>query len=175
MPGNRNRVTAGSGSVVCQEAELKGEITIGTGTVLHPKCRIIAEGGPIYIGKNNIIEENSVIFNKNVAPLVIGDDNVFEVSCYVEGSRVGNCNTIGTRAKVLGNTTIGNNCVIGPGCSTESNETVEDMTVVYGQQPSRRIQSSILPGHSSLHTRHLEYLREMLPKYNHVKRLESSG
>lgn len=35
-----------------------------TGTVLHPQCRVIAENGPIYIGKNNIIEENVIIFNK---------------------------------------------------------------------------------------------------------------
>lgn len=34
------------------------------GTVLHPQCRVIAENGPIYIGKNNIIEENVIIFNK---------------------------------------------------------------------------------------------------------------
>ncbi|KAI8071636.1 trimeric LpxA-like protein [Gongronella butleri] len=172
---SRNRVTAGIGAVVCQEAELKGEVAIGNGTVLHPKCRIIAEGGPIYIGKNNIIEENCILFNKNVSPLVIGDDNVFEVGSYVEGSRVGNGNTIGTRARVLGNTTIGNHCVVGAGCATELNETIEDMTVIYGAQPYRRTQSAILPGQASLHTRHLEYLREMLPRFNHLKRLESTG
>jgi dynactin-6 len=39
-------------------------LSLLVGTVLHPQSRIIAENGPVYIGKNNIIEENSVIFNK---------------------------------------------------------------------------------------------------------------
>ncbi|ORZ26156.1 trimeric LpxA-like protein [Absidia repens] len=170
---SRNRITAGSKAVVCQETELRGEVSIGAGTVLHPQCRIIAENGPIYIGKNNIIEENSIVFNRNAAPLVIGDENVFEVGCYVEGSRIGNNNVIGTRARVIGNTIIGNHCVIGAACSTEINETIEDMVVIYGNQPSRRTQSTILPGQATLHARHLEYLREVLPKYNHLKRLET--
>ncbi|KAI8329440.1 trimeric LpxA-like protein [Chlamydoabsidia padenii] len=168
---SRNRITAGPKTVVCQETDLKGEVSIGA--VLHPQCRIIAENGPIYIGKNNIIEENSIIFNKNAAPLVIGDENVFEVGCYVEGSRIGNNNVIGTRSRVLGNTIIGNHCVIGAACSTEMNETIEDMVVIYGSQPSRRNQSTILPGQAALHSRHLEYLREVLPKYNHLKRVET--
>ncbi|KAI8099223.1 trimeric LpxA-like protein [Halteromyces radiatus] len=170
---SRNRITAGPGTVVCQETELRGEVSIGAGTVLHPQCRIIAENGPIYIGKNNIIEENTIIFNKNAAPLVIGDENVFEVGCYVEGSRLGNNNVIGTRARVLGNTIIGNHCVIGAACSTEVNETIEDMTVIYGSQPNRRTQSNVLPGQATLHFRHLDYLREVLPKYNHLKHLET--
>ncbi|KAI9309516.1 hypothetical protein BJ944DRAFT_154190, partial [Cunninghamella echinulata] len=158
----RNRVTAGPRTVVCQETELRGEISIGR-TVLHPQCRIIAENGPIFIGSNNIIEENCIIFNKNAAPLVID----------VEGSRIGNNNIINTRGRILGNTIVGNHCVIGAACSTEINETIEDMTVIYGKQPNRRKQSSVLPGQASLHARHLDYLREVLPKYNHLKRLES--
>jgi hypothetical protein len=29
-------------------------------------------------------------------------------------------------------------------------------------------------GQAALHSRHLEYLREVLPKYNHLKRFEST-
>ncbi|CEI91362.1 hypothetical protein RMCBS344292_05657 [Rhizopus microsporus] len=176
----RNRITAGPKSIVCQETELRGEISIGAGTVLHPQCRIIAENGPIYIGKDNIIEENVVIFNKdqltpirNPTPLVIGDNNEFEVGCYVEGSRIGNNNIIEARGRILGNTAIGNHCVIGAGCSTESNETIPDLTVIYGADSKRRIQSEPLPSQATLHARHLDYLQEVLPKYNHLKKLES--
>ena len=34
------------------------------GTVLHPQSKILAESGPITIGKDNIIEECVVIINK---------------------------------------------------------------------------------------------------------------
>ncbi|KAI8076654.1 trimeric LpxA-like protein [Gilbertella persicaria] len=171
---SRNRITAGPKSIVCQETELKGEISIGSGTVLHPQCRIIAESGPIYIGKNNIIEENVVIFNKNSTPLVIGDDNEFEVGCHVEGTRIGNNNVVEARARILGSTAIGNYCVIGAACATESNETIPDLTVIYGLESKRRTQSEPLPTQATLHTRHLDYLREVLPKYNHLKKLEAS-
>lgn len=56
----------GPKAVVCQEALLVGEITIEDGTVVHPKASIIAEGGPIIIGQNNIIEELVIIKNPYV-------------------------------------------------------------------------------------------------------------
>ncbi|KAI7863305.1 trimeric LpxA-like protein [Spinellus fusiger] len=169
---SRNRITAGQKSVVCQETDLRGEISIDSGTVLHPQCRVIAENGPIYIGRNNIIEENAVIFNKNTTPLVIGDENVFEVACYVEGSRIGNSNTVEARARVLGSTILGNHCVVGAACSTDTNETIPDLTVIYGSMSKRRLQSQVLQSQAAVHARHLEYLREVLPKYNHLKKLE---
>ena len=38
------------GAVVCNECELRGDITIGARTVIHPKAGIVAESGPIIIG-----------------------------------------------------------------------------------------------------------------------------
>ena len=51
---------------MCSECDLQGDITIGTRTVIHPRARIIASAGPIYIGENNIIEEQVQIINKCV-------------------------------------------------------------------------------------------------------------
>ncbi|KAL0077196.1 trimeric LpxA-like protein [Phycomyces blakesleeanus] len=168
---SRNRITAGPKSIVCLETNLRGEISIGS--ILHPQCRVIAENGPIYIGRNNIIEENAVIFNKNATPLVIGDENVFGVACYVEGSRIGNSNVIEARGRVLGSTTMGNFCVISAACSTETNETIPDLTVIYGAKSNRRTQTEVLPAQATVHARHLDYLRETLPKYNHLKKLDT--
>ncbi|KAI8988498.1 trimeric LpxA-like protein, partial [Mycotypha africana] len=159
----RNRITAGLKSVVCQETELRGEISIGT--VLHPQCRIIAENGPIYIGKNNIIEEKVTIFNRKA----------LKEMQYVEGTHIGNNNVIEARARIIGSSSIGNYCVIGAGCSTESNEAIGDFTVIYGAESKRRMQSQPLPAQAALHARHLEYLREVLPKYNHLKKLEMTS
>lgn len=52
------------GAVVCEESTLKGFITIGSRTVVHPRASIIAEAGPIIIGEGNIIEEMAVIANR---------------------------------------------------------------------------------------------------------------
>ena len=48
---SKSSVKISTGAVVCNECELKGDITIGARTVIHPKARIIAESGPIIIGK----------------------------------------------------------------------------------------------------------------------------
>jgi dynactin-6 len=65
--------------VVCQDVELKGDITIGsgssfslwntllmlpTGTIVHPKATVFAIAGPIVIGANCIIEEAAIIVNR---------------------------------------------------------------------------------------------------------------
>ncbi|CAG8522178.1 15673_t:CDS:2 [Funneliformis caledonium] len=149
-------ITIGKRAVVCQDIELKGEIQIGP-------------GGPIIIGQNNIVEENVTIINKLPTALTIGDDNVFEVGCYVEGSKIGSKNIIEAKARILSGTSLGNNCVVGAVCSTKKDEIILDNTVIYGDHHNRRIQTASANQISSLHTRHLDYLREVLPKFNHIR------
>jgi dynactin-6 len=81
---SRDKFTIHSKAVVCQDVELKGDITIGsgialeifqlgrhsylilTGTIVHPKATIFAIAGPIVIGANCIIEEAAIIVNRSV-------------------------------------------------------------------------------------------------------------
>uniref|UniRef100_A0AAQ5XEB0 Dynactin subunit 6 n=1 Tax=Amphiprion ocellaris TaxID=80972 RepID=A0AAQ5XEB0_AMPOC len=56
-----------AGAVVCVESEIRGDVTIGARTVVHPKARIIAEAGPIIIGEGNLIEEQALIINRNLS------------------------------------------------------------------------------------------------------------
>jgi dynactin-6 len=82
-----------SGAMVCEDrVEIMGDVTIGTRTLVHPNVKIIAQAGPIIIGENNVIEEQTVIVNKSPDNdpnnsskqilMIIGDNNVFEVgSC----------------------------------------------------------------------------------------------
>ncbi|XP_074084349.1 dynactin subunit 6 isoform X1 [Macrotis lagotis] len=94
------------GAVVCVESEIRGDVTIGPRTVIHPKARIIAEAGPIVIGEGNLIEEQALILNgypENILPdaegvepkpMIIGTNNVFEVGCYSEAMKMGDNNVI---------------------------------------------------------------------------------
>ncbi|OJT01829.1 Dynactin subunit 6 [Trametes pubescens] len=67
MPPIRDKFTIHSKAVVCQDVELKGDITIGAGTIVHPKATIFAIAGPIVIGSGCIIEEGAIIVNRSVA------------------------------------------------------------------------------------------------------------
>ena len=80
----RDKFTLHSKAIVCQDVELKGDITIGSGlhqfsgcfftalkrcvpgTIVHPKATIFAIAGPIVIGMGCIIEEGVIIVNRYV-------------------------------------------------------------------------------------------------------------
>ncbi|KAF9285560.1 hypothetical protein BGZ74_001457 [Mortierella antarctica] len=140
-------------ALVCQDNELRGEIYVGAGTVLHPQCKVWATGGAIIFGSGNIVEENAVIINRGPEALIIGDNNVFEV-----GS-----------AHVKVGTWLGDECVIGTVCSTNENEILPDRTVIYGSKNDRRIFSGNRTNQLSVHQRHLDYLMQILPKFNHAR------
>ncbi|RKP24457.1 trimeric LpxA-like protein, partial [Syncephalis pseudoplumigaleata] len=145
------KLVVGPGALVCQEAHLTGNVSIGC--VLHPKCSIIADVGPIVIGRNNILEEGVVIINR---------------WAILPGAKIGNRNTFEARSRVVGATTVGSHCVVGIGCQTEPDETMPDFTVIYGDRLDRRICKPDA-AHAALHLKHLEYLRDMLPKFNHMR------
>uniref|UniRef100_A0A8C4NDS4 Dynactin subunit 6 n=1 Tax=Eptatretus burgeri TaxID=7764 RepID=A0A8C4NDS4_EPTBU len=65
VSGSRS-IKIAPGAVVCVESEIRGDVTIGARTVVHPKARIIAEAGPIIIGESNLIEEQVLIINRRL-------------------------------------------------------------------------------------------------------------
>nr|XP_033771473.1 dynactin subunit 6 isoform X1 [Geotrypetes seraphini] len=141
------------GAVVCVESEIKGDVTIGPRTVVHPKARIIAEAGPIVIGEGNLIEEQALIINgypENIMPdaekpdpkpMVIGTNNVFEVGCSSEAMKIGDNNVIESKAFVGRNVILTSGCIIGSCCSINTCEVIPENTVIYGAECLRRVQT----------------------------------
>ncbi|KAF8518372.1 trimeric LpxA-like protein [Hysterangium stoloniferum] len=169
----KDKFTIHSKAVVCQDVELKGDITIGAGTVVHPKATIFALASPIVIGQGCIIEEGAIIVNRRKEIMRIGDDNLFEIGCRVESPSIGHANTISTRARVHHTVRLTSYCIIGAGClvAPSEDEILEDFTVIYGSASERRIWSGRgKVQEMDLRKKHTEYLREMLPKFNRVRR-----
>ncbi|KPV75378.1 uncharacterized protein RHOBADRAFT_48422 [Rhodotorula graminis WP1] len=165
----------GSRTVVVADCDLRGDITIGSGTVLHPRCTILAVGGPIILGSNNIVEENAVIVNRLKQPMVVGDNNLFEVGCRIESPSVGDWNTFGIRSRVSPFVEVGSNCVVGAGCIVlpspfPDGDGLADYTHVFGSENRRRTASVEGSGQAkALFVKHWEYLRETLPKHHKLK------
>jgi hypothetical protein len=62
------------------ETELKGPISFGRNNIIHPKTKILSEGGgPIIFGDGNILEEGVVVVNWGEGVVKIGDGNLLEV------------------------------------------------------------------------------------------------
>ncbi|GAA5974243.1 hypothetical protein JCM21900_006288 [Sporobolomyces salmonicolor] len=115
-PDIKDSFKVGTKCVAVADSDLRGDITLGSGTILQPRCTVLAMSGPIVFGSNNIIEENVVIVNRLKQPMVIGDNNLFEVGCRIESPSIGSHNTFGIRSRVSPHVAVGSHCVVGAGC-----------------------------------------------------------
>ncbi|EFA79290.1 dynactin subunit p27 [Heterostelium album PN500] len=158
-------------TIICQDCVVGEHVTIGKGTVLHPKASITSlHGAPITIGENNIIEELVSIVNRSKEPMIIGAGNLFEVGSVIECKSIGNENIVEAKAKVSCGVTINNGCTIGAGCITPENEHYLDNSIVSGPT-LHRINSTIpLEMHSATHIKHLEFLHKTLPNFHNMKK-----
>ena len=164
---SKSKIRITPGAVVCQEAELKGEVTIAAKTVVHPKARIIAEQGPIVIGESNLIEEQALIINSTPGKImVIGNHNVFEIGSQCRSTSIGNNNVIESKSKVGSNVVLTNGCVVGTMCELDSNETLPENTIIFGKNGCRR-KASEMPAQQILQ---LDFLTKILPNYHHLKK-----
>ncbi|KAJ1527184.1 hypothetical protein ONE63_008715 [Megalurothrips usitatus] len=168
-----------SDAVVCHESKLRGDITIGTHTVVHPRATIIAEAGPIVIGDYNIIEEQSFIINR-LSPdadhskqvvMEIGNNNVFEVGCVFESPKMGDQNVLEVKSHVGPNVEVTNGCIIGTGCKLRGTEVLPENTVVYGRDCARRIALDRPPTQGL----QVDFLSKVLVNYHHLKKPRSAN
>uniref|UniRef100_A0A1A8D2V2 Dynactin subunit 6 n=1 Tax=Nothobranchius kadleci TaxID=1051664 RepID=A0A1A8D2V2_NOTKA len=171
-----------AGAVVCVGSEIRGDVTIGARTVVHPKARIIAEAGPIIIGERNLVEEQTLIINsfpENVpaaeraepVTMIIGTNNVFEVGCVSRALKMGDNNVIESKADVGRNMILTSGCIISTFCQVNTCEALPENTVVYGPDCSRRVQSK----KPQPQTLQLDFLMKILPNYHRLKKTEKGS
>ncbi|KAI4468501.1 dynactin 6 [Holotrichia oblita] len=144
---SRNNIKIIAGAIVCHEAKLRGDVTIGAGTIMHPCAFVNAEAGPIIIGEKCLVEEQSKITHrvpfdreeqKNVPVLIIGSNNVFEVGCNVEACRIGDNNIFESKCFVGNKVTVTNGCIIGAGCYITEEQVLPENTIIYGEKCLQR-------------------------------------
>ncbi|NP_001018487.1 dynactin subunit 6 isoform X1 [Danio rerio] len=177
-------VKIAAGAVVCVESDIRGDVTIGARTVVHPKARIIAEAGPIVIGEGNLIEEQALIINSfpenllpntddvEPKPMIIGVNNVFEVGCVCQALKIGDNNVIESKADVGRSVMLTSGCIVGSCCQIHTCEVIPENTVIYGSECLRRVQTE----RPQPQTLQLDFLMKILPNYHHLKKtVKSSG
>ena len=176
-PDNFTKLKCPLSTIICREKTvIIGDVTIGPDCVIHSTAHIIASHGPIVIGCSNLIEERVEIINNKSEPLVIGDNNLFEVDSRCEALRIGNNNILECKSFIGPNIELTNNCIIGAGCklkdptdqsSNSQIERLEPNTIISGSNLSRRVADE-LPATS--HSLQLDFLRKVLPNYQKLWR-----
>lgn len=170
----KDNLKLGSGCTVCDESEIVGDVTIGNGTIVHPRAQIIAESGPIVIGEKNLIEDKACIINKcnsnkGSAPVVvIGNYNVFEVGSRCESFKVGDNNVFESKCHVGQEVEVSNNCIIGGGCVLTYPQLLPENCAVYGPDCTTKITQGNQPQVSQI-----DFLSKMLPTYHRIVKKKS--
>ncbi|CAL2029595.1 hypothetical protein CAEBREN_21404 [Caenorhabditis brenneri] len=158
-------VSIASSTIVCVEAEIKGEVTIKEGCVVHPHVVFDATNGPIYVGENNIFEEFAVIKNNSDGqPMIIGDSNIFQVHSKCSAKYVGSRNVIGVHAVLEDGCSVSDDCSVAPKSRIYSRQNLEPSVAVYGTSNAHR--TTTTPNLTP--TLQLEFLRKILPSYHHL-------
>ncbi|KAK2519967.1 hypothetical protein Q9233_011755 [Columba guinea] len=155
------------GAVVCVESEIRGDVTIGPRTVIHPKARIIAEAGPIVIGEGNLIEEQALIINGSVSGKYYPRNGRGGAQTNdSQAMKVGDNNVIESKAFVGRNVILTSGCIIGACCNVNTYEVIPENTVIYGADCLRRVQTE----RPQPQTLQLDFLMKILPNYHHLKK-----
>lgn len=153
------------------DADLWGEIEIGSGTVIHPRCKIDASLGAIRLGQNCVVEEGAELIS-TPSGMTVGDGNVFRTRCHVSSTTIGSNSTFESACRVSANVTVGDFCTVGAGCRVGADgvpDALVERTVVYGDG-TRRVWSGEGVGQQlALHAKHLVYLRDMLPRAHKLR------
>jgi carbonic anhydrase/acetyltransferase-like protein (isoleucine patch superfamily) len=88
-------------------AVICGDVTIGANTSIGFGAVLTAETGPIQIGKNCVIMENTVLRGTKRHPLTIGDDALIGPRAYLTGCTVEDCAFLATGCAIFNGATIG--------------------------------------------------------------------
>ena len=115
---------------VSEAAYVIGDVEIGEGSGIFPGAVIRADFGSIKIGRNTMVEDNSVIHSGG--SVEIGDNVTIGHSVVVHCSKIGNSNLIGNNATLLDNAEIGSFCIIGAGCLVNQGMVIPDNSFVVG-------------------------------------------
>ncbi|KAL5037974.1 hypothetical protein RTP6_005337 [Batrachochytrium dendrobatidis] len=149
----------------CSNVQVEGEVDLGTSNIFQPHVRIIQEqnAGPIVIGTNNIFEESPGLMK-------IGNNNLFNTGCCVYAGLIGDYCTISPRAIVGQGSCIEDNCIIGSKCEIPPNQHISKGTLIYGRNNSFRKIASTVGFVAPLHSKHIDYLVQVLPKYHPTRK-----
>ena len=97
-------------------AEITGDVIIGKNTLVASGVRIIGDShGPVRIGNNVQILENTVLHLLPDNELVIDDDVVIGPGCMIHGTTIGACSVIESGAIVCDYSQLGKNTLVRSG------------------------------------------------------------
>ena len=115
---------------VSEWAYVVGDVEIGENSGVWPGAVVRGDFGPIKIGKNSQIEDNSVVHS--AVAMEIGDNVIVGHSAVIHGLKIGNNVLIGNNATVLDFAEIGDGCIVGANSMVATGQKIPIKSFVTG-------------------------------------------
>lgn len=123
-------------------AEITGDVIIGDNTIIGSGVKIIGNShGPIRIGKNVHILENSVLHLLPDNELIIEDNVTIGPGCIIHGTYIGSNSIIESGAIVCDYSKLGKNTLVKSGTLVKQRSTFDDNLILEGF-PAKNIGSN---------------------------------
>ncbi|MFB0917857.1 MAG: carbonic anhydrase/acetyltransferase [Clostridiaceae bacterium] len=120
-------------AIIYDTAEITGDVRIGEGSVIASGVRIIGNShGPVIIGKNVRIMENSVLHLLPDNKLVLHDNVTIGPGCMIHGTEIGEGTVIEPGAIVCDYSKVGENVLVKAGTLIKQRQVVEANSIMEG-------------------------------------------
>lgn len=120
-------------AVIYDTAEITGDVKIGEGSAIASGVRIIGNShGPVIIGKNVRIMENSVLHLLPDNQLILHDNVTIGPGSMIHGTEIGEGTVVEPGAIVCDYSKVGKNVLIKAGTLIKQRQIVEDNSVMEG-------------------------------------------
>ncbi|ACL55773.1 gamma carbonic anhydrase family protein [Methylobacterium nodulans] len=122
---------------VARTARLRGPVDLAPGVSVFFACDLAAEAGPIAIGPNVNVQDNSVLRTEG-SGLVIERDTTLGHNVRVADGQIGPRSLIGIGAVLAPGTVVGEDVLVAAGAWTEPGQVLESGWL-WGGRPARRL------------------------------------
>jgi carbonic anhydrase/acetyltransferase-like protein (isoleucine patch superfamily) len=120
-------------AVLFPSAEITGDVTVGAKTIIGAGVKIIGDShGPIRIGSNVQILENTVLHLLPDNELIIEDNVIIGPGCVVHGCHIGKGSVIEPGAIICDNSKLGSNTLVKAGSVVKQKSHFPEKVVVEG-------------------------------------------
>lgn len=114
-------------------AEITGDVIVGENTIIGSGVKIIGNShGPVRIGNNVQILENTVLHLLPDNDLIINDNVTIGPGCIIHGTNIGENSVIESGAIVCDYSTLGKNTTVKSGSLVKQRSTINDNEVIEG-------------------------------------------
>jgi carbonic anhydrase/acetyltransferase-like protein (isoleucine patch superfamily) len=120
---------------VARNARLRGRVSLGAGASVLFCCDLNAEVGPIVVGADTNIQDNTVIRTR-ADGVVIGRDTTIAHNVRISDCRIGARSLIGIGATIASGTLIADDVMLAAGATTDPGQILE-AGYLWGGRPAR--------------------------------------